>query len=56
MQVSVEKIICNECGYESYDYNEFEFCVYCDTAMCDKCVKYKFVDGLDEPVCKKCNH
>jgi len=52
--IQVEKVICSKCGKESYNENEFEFCIYCDVALCDSCVKYEYVDDLKEPVCEKC--
>ncbi len=53
MQVKAEKTIC-ECKKESYNQDDFEFCIYCGKAMCLDCATYQFEDGLDEPVCKKC--
>ena len=53
--MQVDKIIC-KCGKQSYDKNDFEFCVYCGKPMCYDCVKYEFIDGLDEPVCEKCEN
>lgn len=54
--IQVEKIICSKCGKDSYDDNEFEFCVYCDAPMCDDCAEYEYneKDGMPEPVCEKC--
>ena len=51
---SISKIACGDCGKESYDPNEFEFCVDCGKPMCDNHTNYEFIDGLDEPICEEC--